>query len=262
MKANRTISVCLIILLLAVVAFAGCSQMTRETEVIDLALVVDPTAGNPIHDLSPAEDWVAEACRSYGSVSLVLEDGAPVVHRRVFQKPEAGEMSVEASLDCLAREQAELLLFMAESMTPVTAETDTLEAISRAASAVRAGEGRIKRIVIFSSGVSTKGYVSFLEGNIAGQSPEEIAGALAEQSALPDLEGVEVHWFNIGVTGGDQPPLTAQEKAMLQKIWDYILRSAGAEVVFHAYPVQQGVRSTGVPVTPVPAGEIRSVTAK
>lgn len=261
MKMNRITAGLLMVLLLATVFLAGCNQMKREPKVIDLALVVNPTAGNPIHDLSPAEDWVAEACRSYGSVSLVLEDGDPLVHQRVFQEPEPGEMSVETSLDCLAREQAKLLLFMAGRLTPVTEETDTLEAISRAASAVRSGEGSVKRILIFSSGVSTRGYISFLEGNIAGQSPEEIVTALTEHAALPDLEGVEIHWFNIGITGGDQPQLSAPEKAMLQKIWEHILRSAGAEVFFHEYPVQQGRRNTCVPVTPVQVGEIKTVTA-
>ena len=259
MKMNRAMACVLIAALLATVVFAGCNQMKQEPEVIDLALVVNPTAGNPVHDLTPAEPWVTDACRSYGSVSLVLEDGNPVVHRRVFQEPEPGEMSVGTSLDCLAREQAKLLLFMAGSLTPVTEETDTLEAIVRAASAVRAGEGNEKRILIFSSGVSTRGYISFLEGDIANQSPEDIVAALTEQCALPNLEGVEIHWYNIGITGGSQRALTAPEKAMVQKIWEYVLRSAGAEVFFHEYPVQSLVRNTAVPVTPVQVGAVETV---
>lgn len=255
---RQIISVLLMALLVGLVMLAGCNQ-NETAETVDLALVVNPTAGNPVHDLTPAEMYVQEACLSYGTVSLITEDGDPLVQRIGFTKPAATEMSGDISLEYLAGEQTRLLLLMADSLRPVTEETDTLEAIARAASAVNAGEGTVKRILIFSSGLSTRGYVSFLEGDITAQSPDEIVSALTERCALPDLTDVEVIWFNVGVTAGEQQPLTAAEKDMLRRIWENILRTAGADVTFCEYPVQPGSRSSHVPVTAVEVGEIVSV---
>ena len=107
-------------------------------------------------------------------------------------------------------------------------EVDTLEAIRLAANSLKTITEGDKYLVIADTGLSTTGYVNFCADDLFNTPTEDIAQALEDEKAIPDLEGVHVTWLYAGQVAEPQQTLSEVQKDKLIEIWSAILEKAGA----------------------------------
>lgn len=122
-------------------------------------------------------------------------------------------------------------------------EVDTLGVFSAAMNHFETLEMDVeKRIIIYDTGVSTEGIIDFahkeeytklLNRNVILKTEEvrSIVDTLKEQKNLPDLDGVMIQWYGIGLVGGKQEVLSNIAIENLKIIWETILKEAGASSV-------------------------------
>ena len=204
----------------------------------------------PIITLNRKEIYarIYEACYTYGSVSAVTVDGEPFVSCNYdINKPD--KKINEAKKKQLAKGSAEQIMAAASSTGGRTPEIDTLSAIILSADTLQSTEeGSDKSMIIFDSGLSTTSYLNFAAQNIIEEPVDCIVTQLEERHAIPDLEGIEVAWFGIGQTCGEQTGLTPDYKYKLQNIWQAILEKGGAQSVdFDTSPVSVEANDMDLP---------------
>lgn len=181
---------------------------------------------------------IYEACYTYGSVSAVTVDGEPFVSCNYdINKPD--KKINEAKKKQLAKGSAEQIMAAASSTGARTPEIDTLSAITLSADTLQSTkEESEKSMIIFDSGLSTASYLNFADQALIEEPVDSIVTQLEELHAIPDLEGIEVTWFGIGQTCGEQTGLTTDYKYKLRNIWQAILEKGGAKSVdFDPSPV-------------------------
>ena len=166
---------------------------------------------------------------TYGTVSLIRADGKPEEFMKAkIQEPTTKGLS-ESKLKSIAEGyQSEIFAaFQTDGMAKVE-EVDTLEAIRLAANSLKTITEGDKYLVIADTGLSTTGYVNFCADDLFNTPTEDIAQALEDEKAIPDLEGVHVTWLYAGQVAEPQQTLSEVQKDKLIEIWSAILEKAGA----------------------------------
>lgn len=166
---------------------------------------------------------------TYGTVSLIRADGKPEEFLKAkIQEPTTKGLS-ESKLKSIAEGyQSEIFAaFQTDGMAKVE-EVDTLEAIRLAANSLKTITEGDKYLVIADTGLSTTGYVNFCADDLFNTPTEDIAQALEDEKAIPDLEGVHVTWLYAGQVAEPQQTLSEVQKDKLIEIWSAILEKAGA----------------------------------
>lgn len=132
------------------------------------------------------------------------------------------------------------------------AETNPLGAIALAARAVRdpSGVGGCT-ILVAGSMLSTAGPL-LLQRTTLLVEPSDVATALADASALPNLSGCLVRLLSISQVAGTQPQLPEELAHRLGVLMRAILEKAGAKVEIAPLSVTQKPAGPLPPVTPVP----------
>lgn len=178
------------------------------------------------------ESLIYDACYTYGSVSAVTVDGAPFVSCN-FEINKSDKRIDNEKRRKLAKGGAEEIMAAVSLATARTPEIDTLSAIALSADTLQSTRGENdKSMIIFESGLSTASFLDFSAQNIIDEPADSIVSQLEELHAIPDLEGIDVTWFGIGQTCGEQTDLTPDYKYRLQNIWQAILEKGGGANCF------------------------------
>lgn len=115
---------------------------------------------------------------------------------------------------------------------PDTEEIDILSALYNAQKALSKDDGLKKKIVIFSSGISTTGILNFSENpKLIEEDPSSIVNKLNKAKSIPDLTGVEIIWHGFGIVEPPQENLTKINEYRLKNIWNAILKECNATIV-------------------------------
>lgn len=217
-------SLVFLITALLVVFLCGCNSAQTHIAQTHIAIVCGyhQNAPMPLIYESAVEDAIGTCVESNGSISIVVNDGAPYV----FDTLTIDTAKVRKKANTISDVQA--YLATAKARTP---EVDTLEAIKVAKRSLTDVEEE-KSIYVLDSGLSTTGELNFLDNLLYIEDTALIVDYLKKNAALPDLEGIEITWLGLGDVAGDQEKLSSAKKKTLEEIWTAILTEAGAQVNF------------------------------
>lgn len=205
-------------------------------------------------------DSISEALYSYGSVTGITTEGVPTVcGEAFFEKPDA--LIDSSKRRKLSNKEANgFFEDFEQNCVATTNETDTLQAITRAADAVNGSNATDKTIFVVDSGLSTSGYVNFIKNNLFDTDPSLFVEKLTEKHAIPDLSGIKLIWYGLADVCGEQTTLSAEQAFKLKEIWSAILSESSVEnVEFNSTPLK-AVKYNGqlpnVSEVPVPVSDI------
>ena len=270
MKKIRRLIGMTIIALLIIGCITGCvgsksGKRTNENRVRpqNISIVIGRHDNFPAVTLNDKKvyDQVYSAVESYGSVSSVIIDGDPYVScNYTISRPKAKvDKQKKSQID---KNNTERILNEVQTYSGKTSEIDTLAGISLAADILNGlGQDSEKSMIIYDSGLSTTSLLNFAAENIIDQNSDILVKQLKEAHAIPDMSGISsVTWIGLGQTCGEQGKLTKSYKYKLQKIWEAILKAAGAKsVAIDPTPIANQVSTEELPVcsiVPVIAEEI------
>ena len=262
MKKNFTIRLTALMLFLSLAAMSlltGCTDSTErptlpEGQKLYLAVVIPPTAQAHILNVRLLEDDIYLACFSYGSVTVVVEDGAPFFHVIPIKAQPDGYS--EDKYKSIAESQTKQILNAASSLRAKTEETDTLAAVQIAARELKSHSDEanvLLKLIVMSPSLPTTGVLNFTKTSLKS-SPDKVVEQLRKAEELPDLTGIEVEAYNIGDVSGIQPDLGNANRNNLRAIWKSIYEAGNAAFVkiHDDLPLSAGYDVDKLPhVTPV-----------
>lgn len=114
---------------------------------------------------------------------------------------------------------------------PRTDEIDILGALRSAEKKLSAADTQ-KRILLFSSGISTAGALNFADNpKLIEEDPNVIVNMLKASQSLPDLTNVEIVWHGFSVVEEPQKQLSDINEYRLETLWRAILTACNATIV-------------------------------
>ena len=264
MKTNFTIKLTALMITLSLAAMAlltltGCSDSTErptlpEGQTLHLAIVISPTSQAHQVNVGLLEDDVYLACRSFGSLNLVVEDGSPYF-RVIPIKAQPDNLS-ENKYKSIAESQTNQILASAKGLRAKTEETDTLAAVQIAARELKSHSDEanvLLKLIVMSPSLPTTGVLNFTKTSLKS-SPDKVVEQLRKAEELPDLTGIEVEAYNIGDVSGIQSDLGNSNRNNLRAIWKNIYEGGNASSVkiHDDLPLSAGYDVDKLPhVTPV-----------
>ena len=230
---------------LATIFLTGCgggkaagsakTEGTEKAQEVHLAAVIGSHANAPRPNLGLIEDMVYEACYTYGSVTLICDDGDP--YTLVIDIPEQKSGLSRKKYKQIANEATSQILSAASQMQAKTDEVDTLKAIQLGARSLESVQSEssdvevVRQMVILDSCLSTTGALSYSEHNLNNIDPDDIVAQLEEMNEIPVLDDTEVTVYTCGDTAGTkQKVLTEANRKTLREAWKSILEAGNAEV--------------------------------
>lgn len=233
----------------------GNTQAAAPAEPAAVAYVVANTANaKPVDISAPLLNSTAQDCAaSFGYTFVVRVDGEPDLS---YQKDmDIGEQFKQASKERLAldaKNNAQVILKELERVTPHYAEVDFLEGIRCAAKALNSLDDSYtsRTIVCWGSGLSTTGYLDF-RNNLLSASPEQLVQMLQERDALPNLQGITVHFLGLGQVCSPQPKLNAAQEKNLEAIWTAIVEASGGTFKPNSYISVTATETDSIPAVSV-----------
>lgn len=249
-KMKKMISVVVLVMIMALgCTFTGCGpenlvaavQGSNEEDLAqNVSLVLGVHKYFPVINLNTESvyEQIYEACYTYGNLSAVVVDGEPYVACNYsIQQPD--KKIDNAKRKQIAAQNASQIMNGLSAVCAKTPEIDTLSSITLSADSLNSVSGETKKtMLIFDSGLSTASLLNFSTQNWFEEPVESIVTQLKELHALPDLTDIEVVWYGLGKTCGEQANLTSRYTYNLQAIWEAILKEAGAsKVTFDKSPI-------------------------
>lgn len=245
----------------------ACGEI-EETQTLAVSLV------SGYHDNSYVPNFYSEtvqnalmaACKTYGHVTVVVNDGSPYVALDAPIAPPAKEGLSENKKATIAATQVQEINGIISQAKAKTEEVDTMEAIHLAARGLRITEGERKVLILLDNGLSTKGVLNFVTGNLLQQDAEkcaeEIVTQLLTENEINDKEltGMDVIWIGLGDVLGAQSALSNAETETLKTVWKSVLEHMGAESVTLSEELPSSVYESGLPeVSEVVTDELQPV---
>lgn len=228
MKLRKNLMLCVVVFGLA--GLMGCGEKPEELHV---AIVDGYCANSAQINLSKAQDYIADACKNYGSVSVIVADGKPFQKARVDIPDQSQKGLSESKKEAIIDTQTKQIVALLKESRAKTDEVDLLTALDMGARALNSAVDGGKELLVLHSGLATKGGVNFAEGGYLGsREADDVLQYLREQQAIPNLEGIHVTWAGLGDTIAPQPELSIKDRSYLQEVWEKILQEAGAKVDF------------------------------
>lgn len=228
---------------LAATALAGCSGEKKsgsdpapaKGQEVHLAAIIGSHGNAPLPNLGLIEDQVYNACFSYGSVTLVCDDGDP--YTIVIDIPAQDDNLSANKYKQIANEQTKQILSAASQMQAKTDEVNTLKAIQLGARSLESVEAEsddveiVRQMVVLDSCLSTTGALSFSEHNLSNIDTADIVAQLQEIDEIPALDDVSVTVYTCGDTAGKkQKALPEASRKVLKGVWEAILEAGNADV--------------------------------
>lgn len=230
-------------IVLAATTLAGCGGATKSDPVsapakgqeIHLAAIVGSHGNAPRPNFGLIEDQVYNACYTYGSVTLVCDDGDPFTI--VIDIPPEDDNLSTTKYKQIANEQTKQILSAASQMQAKTDEVNTLKAIQLGARSLASMEAEsddvelVRQMVVLDSCLSTTGALSFSEHNLNSIDTSDIVAQLQEINEIPVLDNVSVTVYTCGDTAGKkQKELPEASRKVLKHVWESILVAGNADV--------------------------------
>ena len=228
---------------LATAALAGCGSATKSDpapapargQEIHLAVIIGSHGNAPLPNFGLIEDQVYNACYTYGSVTLVCDDGDPFTI--VIDIPPEDDNLSTSKYKQIANEQTKQILSAASQMQAKTEEVNTLKAIQLGARSLESMETEsddvklIRQMIVLDSCLSTTGALSFSEHNLSNIDTADIVSQLQEIDEIPALDDVSVTVYTCGDTAGKkQKALPEASRKVLKNVWESILEAGNADV--------------------------------
>lgn len=264
--ANRVLLAAALVLVAwgAIGVLTGCSaeEANGATQPESAAFVVGAHANAPLPKADCATDYLSQAVDTNGYIEVISAEGEP---RSAVAGAIVGSTANTESKRAQENDQWKAALpgYLSD-VRAQTPEVDTLASIELAARALSEAPGT-HRIVVMDSGLQTTGALDFTQGALISADPSEVATWLADQSELPDLNGIQVEWYYLGDVAAPQADLTPAQRDNLRAIWQAILEASGATVAFHdttpGSDVAEGLPEVSVVDLPERASMPDSLTA-
>lgn len=242
MNKVKSFSVVMSIVLVAA-TLAGCGGAAKSDtasapakgQEIHLAAIVGSHGNAPRPNFGLIEDQVYNACYTYGSVTLVCDDGDPFTI--VIDIPPEDDNLSTTKYKQIANEQTKQILSAASQMQAKTDEVNTLKAIQLGARSLASVEAEsndvelVRQMVVLDSCLSTTGALSFSEHNLNNIDTSDIVAQLQEINEIPVLDDVSVTVYTCGDTAGKkQKELPEASRKALKNVWESILEAGNADV--------------------------------
>ena len=208
----------------------GCGASKASAQPVAVAIVIGNHACSRELNLSSEKvrSLITEAVETEGFVSVVNADGEPnVVAELSFRLDDRYRHADPTRLAQVAENKLTSLLLELTQVRADSPELDTLRAISLAARTLDdAPEGARKHILVLDTGLSTTGLLSF-GNNLLCAEPAVIADMLEALEAIPDMDGVQLTWQQLGDVAAPQEELTPRQLNSLEGIWREIVERGG-----------------------------------
>lgn len=183
----------------------------------------------PTPDLSVIEDQFLDAASTYGSITVVEDDGSPYIAiRETASKPAANISSTnrERKAKRFVEDVGEKI--QAEAI-PKTAEVNTIKAIQLGARELSDKSGK-KILIIMDSCVSTTGALDLTQGYLENLNVDETISMLDSNKEIPDFSNVdEIVPYGIGDVSSPQKELGSVAQSNLISLWEGIFAAGGCE---------------------------------
>lgn len=194
-------------------------------------------------------DEIYESCYSNGYVFCARVDGNPEQYIKVnIPEPDVKGLS-DAKLKAIANGYKDEIMAEFQSLGAArNPEADTLEAIRMEAASLReTGETTEKHMVIVDSGLSTTGYLNFLDDDLFKANTQDIIAELESKQAIPELSDISITWLYCGETAAPQSKLSEVQKNKLKEIYAAIFEAGNAA----DYTFREDI-PTSIPYTDLP----------
>lgn len=209
-----------------------------------LTLVVGARANTPKPVLpTEIQGLVTEAAKQSSKIQVIRIDGAPTVALdATFRTNGLNDEIRQRDLDNFTART----LAVVSGLKPKVPEADVLGALTMASHATPDGG----TIVLLDSGLTTKGQLSFLDGDMFGAQPDDAVKYLQNQHLMPTLTGRSVVLAGLGLTADPQPDLDENLRTRVTALWHTIAARAGAACVYDLNTTAGRTSvDTNVPVT-------------
>lgn len=229
--------------LLAATTLVGCDDKVKsgntpppaKGQEIHLAAVIGSHGNAPLPNLGLIEDQVYNACFTYGSVTLVCDDGDP--YTIVIDIPAQDDNLSASKYKQIANEQTKQILSAASQMQAKTDEVNTLKAIQLGSRSLESVEAEsddvelVRQMVVLDSCLATTGALSFSDHKLNNIDTADIVSQLQKMDEIPALDDVSVTVYTCGDTAGKkQKALPEASRKVLKGVWEAILEAGNADV--------------------------------
>ena len=223
---------------LATISVAALISFSNMLTGCESASANDPTHivvvyGNhnnaPTPDLSVIEDQFLDAASTYGSITVVEDDGAPYIAvRETASKPAANISSTNRERKA-KRFIAEVGEKIQTEAIPKTAEVNTIKAVQLGARELSDKSGK-KVLIIMDSCVSTTGALDLTQDYLENLNIDETISMLDSNKEIPDFSNVdEIVPYGIGDVSSPQKELGSVAQSNLISLWEGIFATGGCE---------------------------------
>lgn len=216
------ISIIVTIMMTITALFTGCSVNTETKDKPALGIVCGAHKFNPSFKVSQKlSDKILEVSKNDGNVSVTVSSGTAktVANWSLdIEKKDVGE----TKLNQIAKANTEVIIQEISSLKADNPEVNTLSAIIMEANNLQETKANSKTLIIYDTGLCTAGMMNFATDNLLNSSPDYIASQLEACHSLPNLNGVDVFWFGLGQTRGEQV-LDDENRYKLKEIWNEVL---------------------------------------
>lgn len=241
-----------LVIVIVVITLCSCSGVdTSNIKPKGLAIVMSHTQGFPNAAISSdkAVGMIEDTCKSFGSIKTIELDGNSFV---------AGDYKIskpsvdvdQAKLDQIVKKSVNAVITECNAVQASEPEIDLLSGIQLAANSLQGIKANEKSLIVYASGLSTKGLLNNLNGDLLNAEPSSVVEQLNSMHAIPVLKNTKVLWLGLGSTAGKQGKIPDSYKSKLQTLWTKILEAGGATVTFDSTPIQ-GEEGQDLPETSV-----------
>lgn len=240
MKKNllKFTSIFLIFLLLTAIC-SGCkkepknieSETTNAAQPENICILLGNTRNVARPDYDVMESEFAKMAEQGVHCSVIVIDGKPNLYSYsdTIRYPKAlAFLQENNNSNYLSKIMKEIV----NNCVPRTDEIDILGALRSAEKKLSEDKNTKKKILIFSSGISTAGALNFAENpKLIEESPDVIVNMLKASKSLPDLTNIEIVWHGFSVVEEPQKQLSDINEYRLETIWKAILTACNATIV-------------------------------
>lgn len=202
--------------------FSGC-ESSEPTQ--SVCILMGNTRNTREAGIDLFSDELVEASEKLSDVSVIVLDGKPDSYDFETTLTNSGNVFY-SSQDLLREVQCNILL-----KYPVENEVDILSGLESAAEKVNSKTDRERKILIYSSGISTAGILNFASNpDLIYQKTDDILTYIETKLESIDLTDIDIVWYGMGDVADNQK-ISEMEQKKLKDIWCAILEKCGAENV-------------------------------
>lgn len=225
-KSKATLMVTIMMACIILAFFTACFKTTSDPTSA-VCILYGNSRNVPLPSTKVLTEEVAQMAETTAYCSVIVIDGSAdaTSYTSTIRKPD----SVIPFIDTGNNEKYinQVVSDICNDCVPNASEVDVIGALQNAKKALAKENVENKKIVIFSSGISTEGALDFASNpNLIFEEPEAIVNNLKASGSLPDLEGVTIVWHGFGIVEKPQQELSQALEKRLINIWNAILKAA------------------------------------